>query len=80
VFAVQEGGLYCLRCPSGSGPRLSASRETLALLDHLHRTGPREWSEFRLSGRVREESVQLVDAFVQCHLGLTCEGNRFVRT
>jgi DNA repair protein RecO (recombination protein O) len=80
VFAVQEGGLYCLRCPAGSGPRLSASRETLALLDHLARTGPKEWSDFRLSARVREESVQLVDAFVQCHLGLTCEGNRFVRS
>lgn len=80
VFAVQEGGLYCLRCPSGSGARLSASRETLGLLDRLARSGPREWSDLRLPSRVREECAQLVDAFVQCHLGLTCEGNRFVRT
>jgi DNA repair protein RecO (recombination protein O) len=79
VFAVQEGGLYCLRCPSGGGAKISTSRETLGLLDHLARTGPREWAGLTPSARVREECVHLVDAFVQCHLGLTCEGNRFVR-
>ncbi len=79
VFAVQEGGLYCLRCPSGPGSKISASRETLSLLEHLARTGPREWSEWMPPAKVREECVHLVDAFVQCHLGLVCSGNRFVR-
>lgn len=79
VFAVQEGGLYCLRCPSGGGAKISTSRETLGLLDHLARTGPKEWAGLMPPARVREECAHLVDAFVQCHLGLTCEGNRFVR-
>ncbi len=79
VFAVQEGGLYCLRCPSGTGQKISTSRETLGLLDHLAQTGPAEWATWMPSVRVREECVHLVDAFVQCHLGLTCDGNRFLR-
>jgi DNA repair protein RecO (recombination protein O) len=79
VFAVQEGGLYCLRCPSGGGAKISTSRETLSLLDHLARSGPKEWAGWLPSARVREECVHLVDAFVQCHLGLACDGNRFVR-
>ncbi|MBE1424948.1 DNA repair protein RecO (recombination protein O) [Desulfomicrobium macestii] len=80
VFAVQEGGLYCLRCPSGGGAKISTSRETLSLLHGLARSGPREWADWVPSAKVREECVRLVDAFVQCHLGLTCEGNRFVRS
>lgn len=80
VFAVQEGGLYCLRCPSGGGAKISTSRETLSLLVRLACSGPREWADWVPSPKVREECVRLVDAFVQCHLGLTCDGNRFVRS
>lgn len=78
-FAVQEGGVYCPHCPPGAGHRISTSRETLDLLRRLEESGPREWAHWSLSPRVREECVRLVDAFVQCHLGLTCEGNRFLR-
>lgn len=80
VFAVQEGGLYCLRCPSGGGPKISTSRETLALVDRLAHSGPTDWADWLPVATVREECVHLVDAFVQCHLGLTCDGNRFVRS
>jgi len=80
VFAVQEGGLYCLRCPSGGGAKISTSRETLSLLVRLACSGPSEWADWVPSPKVREECVRLVDAFVQCHLGLTCDGNRFVRS
>jgi DNA repair protein RecO (recombination protein O) len=69
-----------LRCPSGSGAKISTSRETLSLLFRLALSRPREWADWVPSARVREECVHLVDAFVQCHLGLTCEGNRFVRS
>jgi len=79
VFAPQEGGLFCLRCPAGNGAKISASKETLLLLAHLARTGPREWAAWKPSARVREECLHLVDAFVQCHLGLQCDGNRFLR-
>lgn len=79
VFAVRDGGLYCLRCPSGSGHKISVSRDTLRLLDTLAQTGPTEWAGWIPSALVREECAHLVDAFVQCHLGLTCDGNRFAR-
>lgn len=79
AFAIQEGGLYCPRCLSGTGHKISTSRETLALLNRLSVTGPREWADWTPSPQVREECVRLVDAFVQCHLGLTCDGNRFLR-
>lgn len=79
VFAVQEGGLYCLRCPAGMGAKISVSRETLDLLKQLAGSGPRDWLCWELPSRVREECLNLVDAFVQCHLGLSCDGNRFLR-
>lgn len=79
VFAVQEGGLYCLRCPSGGGPKISACWETLTLLDDLAHSGPRQWADWLPAVHIREECVHLVDAFVHYHLGLTCDGNRFLR-
>lgn len=79
VFAVQDGGLYCLRCPSGTGQKISVSRDTLHLLDALARSGPAEWAGWLPPASVREECARLVDAFVQCHLGLSCDGNRFAR-
>jgi DNA repair protein RecO (recombination protein O) len=79
AFSVQEGGLYCPRCSSGAGHKISTSRETLEFLNRLNQTGPKEWSHWMPALRVREECVRLVDAFVQCHLGLICEGNRFLR-
>ncbi len=79
VFAVRDGGLYCLRCPSGNGQKISVSRETSRLLETLVRTGPVEWGGWIPPAVVREECAHLVDAFVQCHLGLTCDGNRFAR-
>ncbi len=79
VFSVRDGGLYCLRCPSGSGQKISVSRDTLRLLSTLAQTGPAEWAGWIPPATVREECGHLVDAFVQCHLGLICDGNRFAR-
>lgn len=77
VFSVQQGGLHCLHCPPDPGHNISTSRETLELLDTLARSGPKEWSTWIPSNQVREECMHLIDAFVQYHLGLICDGNRF---
>lgn len=79
VFALQEGALYCLRCPSGPGSKISVCRETLMLFHNLAWSGPHDWIHWMPPAKVREECLHLIDAFVQCHLGLQCEGNRFLR-
>lgn len=79
AFAVQDGGLYCVRCSSGAVRTISVSHNTVRLLDSLAQTSPADWARWAVPGPVREECARLVDAFVQCHLGLRSEGRGFFR-
>ena len=79
VFAVHEGGIYCLRCASSAVRTLSISQATLRLLGALGQSNPAEWARWNLPAHVREECARVVDAFVHYHLGLRSEGHGFYR-
>lgn len=92
-FAVEQGRVVCAACaatastaenarPSGLGLLLPASAETLVLLAGVLRNGPEQWDGLgmeALSGRTRRECYDIVERFVEFHLGLSQSGTGFRR-
>jgi DNA repair protein RecO (recombination protein O) len=78
-FHVQEGTPFCRRCRPGAGGVVALDPEASAFLTRLTLADPEEWVRWSPSGEVREGCSRFVDAFVQCHLDLVHEENRFFR-
>ena len=84
-FAVAEGQLYCSRCARGSvrGFSLVLRRETLDALAYVQENPPSLWhtgAVGALSPSGRKESARMLDAFIQRHIGLYWDTNKFSRT
>jgi DNA repair protein RecO (recombination protein O) len=78
-FQVQDGTAHCRRCRPGSGWSVTLDPGASAFLTRLALAEPDDWVHWAPSGDIREGCSRFVDAFVQCHLDLVCEGNRFFR-
>lgn len=70
VFCVERGSVSCQGCRPSTGLALPTSRGTMRLLSHLQATGPREWRSLRVVSEIRSECYEIVDEYVQYHLGL----------
>lgn len=78
-FQMQDGMAYCRKCRPASGWNMTLSPASSAFLTRLTMADPMDWVHWSLGGDAREECFRFVDAFVQCHLDLVCEGDRFLR-
>ena len=78
TVALDQGRFYCHRCTAAPGQGLRLSAQTQAILRHVARTGPQAWRETPLSRRTCAQLYQVVDGYVQCHLGLRWGQGRFV--
>ena len=76
---VEEGGVACVACPEGKGPRVRVGRDGLDALAFVHATGPACWPAMPLSSEARRECARIVDGFVQYHLGLAWDRGGFRR-
>ena len=79
-FQMQEGVACCGKCRPSDGWSMTLSPASSAFLTRLGMADPEDWVRWSLPGDVREECFRFVDAFVQCHLELVCEGDRFLRS
>jgi len=78
-FCIEKGGVSCQACRPPMGLALPTSRGTLRLLSRLQDTGPREWRNLRMVSEIRSECYELVDRYVQYHLGLRQDERGFRR-
>ncbi len=77
VFHVQEGVLFCDRCPVPPGPRFRLGNEALDALRLVQEYSPLRWPEIALSARARRELTRAVDGFIQFHIGLAWDKGMF---
>ncbi len=78
TLTLDQGRLCCARCVPGTGHNLEIGPETRKILGDLSFTRPREWVAMPISARTRGELFQVVDGYVQHHLGLRWDRGRFV--
>ena len=83
-FSVREGVFYCASCMGGdrAGKFLPVGHETLDALAHVQDYSPLHWSGGTiplLSPRGQRDFAQVVDAFIEHHVGLRWHNNRFIR-
>ncbi|SBV93369.1 DNA repair protein RecO [uncultured delta proteobacterium] len=83
-FSVREGGFSCASCMrrEREGKFLFVGHETLDALAHVQEYSPLHWSEGAmesLSPRGQRDFAQIVDAFIEHHVGLRWHNNRFIR-
>ncbi|MGM0645176.1 MAG: DNA repair protein RecO [Thermodesulfobacteriota bacterium] len=81
AFVLRQGGLVCSRCRRQvAGPVAPLALEQLDMLRRILLESPEKWP---VSAPVCDQEVQqgvrLLDQYVQFHLGVTWDGNRFVR-
>jgi DNA repair protein RecO (recombination protein O) len=78
-FTIDRARLSCYACDRPSALRLPAGAETVAMLSQIKATDPEEWTGDPLPVRVRRECFDIVESFVEYHLGLRMAGNGFIR-
>lgn len=78
TLVLDKGRFYCRRCAAASGPGLRLSGQTQAVLRRVAGAGPRIWGEMHPSRRIRAELFEVIEGYVQCHLGLRWIQGRFV--
>ena len=88
-FSIERGGLACRSCPAEDpqtwnggrdiSRRLPAGPDTVAALHEILAHGPQQWDAAPLPPQARRECFDLIEAFVEYHLGLRMSGAGFVR-
>ena len=83
-FQIREGGFYCASCreKERAGKFLPVSHETLDALAHVQDYSPLRWTGgvmASLSPRGQRDCALVVDAFIEHHVGLRWNNNRFIR-
>lgn len=81
---VPHGGVLCPRCMArmdvpDAAQTLRMSGRSLDTLRHICAHGPDVWRSLPLEGRVARECARAIDCFVQYHMGLSWDRNRFRR-
>ncbi|NCC24466.1 MAG: DNA repair protein RecO [Deltaproteobacteria bacterium] len=79
IFQVREGKMLCPACNHLPGPSVTVPVEAALLLARLGQAEPREWASWHPVQAVRQGCFQMIEALVQCHLGLAYKNNRYVR-
>ncbi len=82
IFSVQEGGVLCTECENNSfasaSMHINISQECLELLRLVQTEDINAWINNEMTYKVINEYGKIIDAFVQYHLGLEWQRNRFV--
>lgn len=83
-FHVREGSFFCASCLEKERGRnfLPVGHETLDALTHVQEYSPIRWTGGALSAlspRGQRDCAQVVDAFIEHHVGLRWHNNRFIR-
>ncbi len=83
-FSVREGCFFCASCMGRErgGNFLPVGHETLDALAHVQEYSPLQWTSGvmeSLSPRGQRNFAQVVDAFIEHHVGLRWHNNRFIR-
>jgi DNA repair protein RecO (recombination protein O) len=82
-FAVTDARFYCPCCaPRHTGGTFFLRRETLDALAYVQENPPSLWPAGPpacLGFAERKESVRMIDAFIQRHVGLSWSSNKFSR-
>lgn len=68
-FLVAEGGIICAECRQGGDRVLRIQWESLDFLQKLNSSDPEEWAEWTPVQAVLQDCLELVDSFVDFHLG-----------
>ncbi|MFW6323935.1 MAG: DNA repair protein RecO [Desulfovibrionales bacterium] len=77
-FSIDGGQVYCQNCSPPEGKSLRIHPEAVRFLETIVTRGP-FLEHPQLSRRAQQDFYSLVDAFIEYHLGLVWEGNRFRR-
>lgn len=80
TLALDRGKACCARCAPEAGHNLQIGPETRSILGRLALTRPMQWVAMPMSATTRGEIFQVVDGYVQHHLGLRWNRGRFVPT
>ncbi len=81
-FKLSEGSLICKGCVEDVRRLFYISKETLVLLQCVQNNSPSDWifsEDIKLSLQQRHECSEIINAFVQYHLGIVWDNGRFYR-
>ncbi len=83
-FSVRGGGFFCMSCArqEKAGSLLVVGHEMLDALTYVQEYAPSCWSGNAmtpLSPQGQRECAQVVDAFMEHHVGIRWQGTRFTR-
>ncbi|MBQ4132684.1 MAG: DNA repair protein RecO [Desulfovibrionaceae bacterium] len=80
-FQTAEGGTLCAACvhKSRPGPCVRLGPEALSALQTVQTQQPRDWSSLDFNGEVRAQCAEVIDGFIQYHVGLVWNGGYFRR-
>ncbi len=81
-FVLERGGLVCEACQGRApGPLAALERGQWELLRRVLLAPPEQWPVFpERADQVVQATARLLDQYVQYHLGVQWDGNRFVRS
>lgn len=79
TFSVEEGGIVCKECTSHSFSRhIKISYDTLYFLQKVQTQDPENWLKQEIPLSIVQEYGKIIDPFIQYHLGLEWQNNRFI--
>jgi len=78
VLAVDQGRVFCPGCVPATVRALRIGAEAHATLERICSSGPRQWADGNLSRTACADVYQMVERYVQYHLGLRWSQGRFV--
>jgi len=77
VLALDQGRTYCPGCAPTSTRTMRVGAEAHAVLERIASSGPWQWNEADLSRSACADVYQMVEGYVQYHLGLRWRDGRF---
>jgi DNA repair protein RecO (recombination protein O) len=77
LFSLQQGRTYCSRCGCSSPAAWRLPGRKLLGLAEVLRSDPGAWCSDPWVGALQGDPLQLLDGFVQRHMGLAWDGSRF---
>lgn len=78
ILAVDRGRVFCPQCAPALPRALRLGAEAHHALEQVRATGPRQWAGRSLSRSACADMYQVVEGYVQYHLGLRWSQGRFV--
>jgi len=79
IFFFRQGVVQCSECTSKTSGGRALSGNSLAALDAVMLGQPADWPEYRFGGQEGKQALQVLDRFVEYHMGLMWESGAFRR-